>query len=59
MQGKNRINDLEKEYIERKSMIFLQFGNIVCTFAQKAKPPGASPASNYLGEGLTGTALQR
>ena len=30
----------------------------LCTFA-KTKTPGSSPASNNLGEGLTGTALQR
>ena len=30
----------------------------LCTFA-KTKNPGSSPASNNLGEGLTGTALQR
>ena len=30
----------------------------LCTFA-KIKNPGSSPASNNLGEGLTGTALQR
>ena len=36
----------------------MSLSKYLCTFA-KTKNPGSSPASNNLGEGLTGTALQR
>ena len=36
----------------------LSLSKYLCTFA-KTKNPGSSPASNNLGEGLTGTALQK
>lgn len=43
---------------QRKKAFLLSLSKYLCTFA-KTKNPGSSPASNNLGEGLTGTALQR
>ena len=43
---------------QRKKAFLLSLSKYLCTFA-KTKTPGSSPASNNLGEGLTGTALQR
>ena len=43
---------------QRKKAFLLSLSKYLCTFA-KIKNPGSSPASNNLGEGLTGTALQR
>jgi hypothetical protein len=43
---------------QRKQAFLLSLSKYLYTFA-KIKNPGSSPASNNLGEGLTGTALQR
>ena len=43
---------------KEKRLFCCPLSKYLCTFA-KTKNPGSSPASNNLGEGLTGTALQR
>lgn len=48
----------DNEKKQRKQAFLLSLSKYLYTFA-KIKNPGSSPASNNLGEGLTGTALQR
>ena len=48
----------DKKKSKEKKAFLLSLSKYLCTFA-KTKNPGSSPASNNLGEGLTGTALQR
>ena len=43
---------------KEKRLFCCHYQNIY-VLLQKQKNPGSSPASNNLGEGLTGTALQR
>ncbi|MDY5670041.1 MAG: hypothetical protein SPF20_00775 [Prevotella sp.] len=56
--GKMFESEGDNKKSKEKKAFLLSLSKYLCTFA-KTKTPGSSPASNNLGEGLTGTALQR